>query len=69
MDAASETVAPDAAVEKSWLFTSPYYNPMTMCGSYLSLLNENLLYNGYHLDRIELKGDQLCMFGSRLHLR
>jgi hypothetical protein len=56
----SEAAVSQAVTEPPWPLTSSYYNPMTMRGSYLSLLNENLIYAGYHLDCIELKGDQLC---------
>lgn len=64
----SEAAASQAAVEPSLPHTSPYYNPMTMRGSYLSLLNENLIYARYHLDCIELNGDQLCTYSLVVHL-
>jgi hypothetical protein len=61
-----ENQVPDTCVTKDalvqWPLSSPYYDPSTMRSSLLRALNQDLLYDGYHLDVLGLKKDVICKF-------
>ena len=44
---------------RQWLYTSPYYNPMTMRASVLEELNDYLIYGGYQPGFIQFKDRNL----------